>query len=210
MNYLNKNNVLNKHWRYSQIERTINNRIYCGDFIVHKGQQNEVIYEDVVEGLISREMWLDCQNQKGKNSRNYTRGIAYLFLQKVHCPKCHSLIASRSPGGKKKDDYVYYRCHNCKMYINENEIINQIKNIMEKLNSDNIITENSLDLDDINLYRDIHKIKQIKINEYYKDQIMLWISWSKEKQQELFMKYIESIELEINNGKIEVKLKLEE
>lgn len=75
---------------------------------------------------------------------------------------------------------------------------------MEKLNSDNIITENSLDLDDINLYRDINKIKQIKINEYYKDQIMLWISWSKEKQQELFMKYIESIELEMNNDKIEV------
>lgn len=276
MNYLNKNNVLNKHWRYSQIERTINNRIYCGDFIVHKGKQDELIYEDVVEGLISREMWLDCQNQKGKNSRNYTRSIVYLFLQKVHCPKCHSLMAGRSPGGKKKYDYVYYRCHNCKMYINENEIINQIKkivlalveydflvrdifapvlvnqlsdskdslnkelnnlnkqksrikeaykngvveleefaediklidskikNIVEKLNSDNIITENGLDLDDINLYRDINKIKQIKINEYYKDQIMLWISWSKEKQQELFMKYIESIELKINNDKIEV------
>lgn len=83
-------------------------------------------------------------------------------------------------------------------------IDSKIKNIVDKLNSDNIITENSLDLDDINLYRDINKIKQIKINEYYKDQIMLWISWSKEKQQELFMKYIESIELEMNNGKIEV------
>lgn len=83
-------------------------------------------------------------------------------------------------------------------------IDSKIKNIVDKLNSDNIITENSLDLDDINLYRDSNKIKQIKINEYYKDQIILWISWSKEKQQELFMKYIESIELEMNNGKIEV------
>ncbi|MBS5778197.1 MAG: recombinase family protein [Acholeplasma sp.] len=48
MNYLNKNNVLNKHWRYSQIEMTINNRICCGDFIVHKGKQDEVIYEKVL------------------------------------------------------------------------------------------------------------------------------------------------------------------
>lgn len=61
-------------------------------------------------------------------------------------------------------------------------IDSKIKNIVEKLNSDNIIAENSLELDDINLYRDIRKIKQIKINEYYKGQIMLWISWMKEKQ----------------------------
>ena len=46
------------------------------------------------------------------------------------------------------------------------------KDICNQINSDNIITENSLDLDDINLYRDINKIKQIKINEYYKDQII--------------------------------------
>lgn len=68
MNYLNMNNVLNKQWRYSMIEKIINNRIYCGDFILHKGKSNEIIYENVIEGLISRDKWIDCQNQKGKNS----------------------------------------------------------------------------------------------------------------------------------------------
>lgn len=276
MNYLNENNILNKNWRYSMIEQTISNRIYCGDFTLHKGKPDEIIYENVIEGLISKDMWMDCQKQKGRNSRNYTRTIVYLFLQKVHCPKCHSIMAGRSPGGEKKYDYVYYRCHKCKLYINENDIIKQIKKIIidlveydflvrdifapvltnrltssrenlitevnelnkqkeriktayttgvtpleefaedmklidtkidiinQKLNSDTFLTENKLDLDDINIYRDISKIKQIKLNEYYLDQVRLWVSWSKEKQQELFMKYVESIELGIINDKVEV------
>ncbi len=275
MNYLNENNILNKKWRYLMVEQIINNRIYCGDFILHKGKSNEIIYENVVEGIISKELWFDCQNQKGKNSRNYTRSIVYLFLQKVYCPKCHSLMAGKSPGGTKKYDYVYYRCHNCKTYINENEIVNQIKkvildlveydflvrgifapvlinknnskdnfdkeikelekqkkrikeaytkgivelnefsddikninnkieNIKNKIN--NNINVHNLDLDDINLYRDIEKIKQVKLNQYYKDEIMLWKSWTKEKQQELFIKYIDSIELEFVKDKIEIKI----
>lgn len=276
MNYLNINNVLNKHWRYSMVEKIINNRIYCEDFILHKGKSNEIIYENVIEGLISREKWIDCQNQKGKNSRNYTRTIIYLFLQKVICPKCHTVMAGRSPGAEKKYDYVYYRCHKCKLYVNELDIVkelkkiildlvecdllvrdifapiltnklnepknnlkyklndlykqkdrikeaykkgvvnldefgedikfinNQINSINLKLNNDNLLTQHNLDLDDITLYRDVHKIKQIKISQYYQDQMLLWVSWSKEKQQELFMRYIDSIELEINNKKIEV------
>ena len=90
MNDLNKQNALNKKWLYSHVENIINNRIYCGDFVYHKGKKDEHIYENVVEGIISRETWFDCQNQKGKNSRNYTRTIYYLFLQKLYCPKCHT------------------------------------------------------------------------------------------------------------------------
>ncbi|MEG1506657.1 MAG: recombinase family protein [Bacilli bacterium] len=267
MNYLNLNNVLNKNWRYSMIEQIISNRIYCGDYVHHKGKKDEYIYENVVEPLISRELWIDCQNQKGKNSRNYTKTIVYLFLQKVHCPKCGKLMAGRSPGGDKKYDYVYYRCHHCHTYVNENVIINDIKKIIlelveydflvrdifvpiltNKKENNNInneketkdlikqksrikeaykngiielnefaddlklidsklniiknqtikkepITKYDLDLDDINLYKDINKIKEIKLNQYYQEQIMLWLNWSKEKQQQLFMKYIDSIEL---------------
>lgn len=107
MNYLNENNVLNKKWRYSMVEQIINNRIYCGDFILHKGKSNEIIYENVVEGIISKELWIDCQNQKGKNSRNYTRSIVYPFVQKVYCPKCDSLMVGKSPDGTKTGTLVY-------------------------------------------------------------------------------------------------------
>lgn len=87
MNNLNKRNALNKNCLYSHVKNIINNRIYCGDFVYHKGKKDKHIYENVVEGIISREMWFNCQHQKGKNSRNYTRTIYYLFLQKLYCPK---------------------------------------------------------------------------------------------------------------------------
>ena len=54
LNYLNDNNVLNKKWYYSNIEKIINNRIYCGDYVWNKGTKNETIYENVVEPIISR------------------------------------------------------------------------------------------------------------------------------------------------------------
>ena len=133
LNYLNDNNVLNKKWYYSNIEKIINNRIYCGDYVWNKGTKNKTIYENIVEPIISRKFWLDCQNQKGKNSRNYTRTIYYLFLQKVHCPKCHRLMAGRSPGGKKKYDYVYYHCRKCNLYTNEDLIVKDISQIILNL-----------------------------------------------------------------------------
>ena len=267
LNYLNDNNVLNKKWYYSNIEKIINNRIYCGDYVWNKGTKNETIYENVVEPIISRKFWLDCQNQKGKNSRNYTRTIYYLFLQKVHCPKCHRLMAGRSPGGKKKYDYVYYNCKKCNLYINEDLIIKDISQIIlnlieydylihdvfipytETIQADSLETLNMelddlknqkqrikdaykkgkvdidlftedlkyidtrikllketiskneehdkhhIDVDDINLYKDINKIKKIKLKNAYEKEYQKWLSWSKEKQQEMMMKYIESIEL---------------
>ena len=267
LNYLNDNNVLNKKWYYSNIEKIINNRIYCGDYVWNKGTKNETIYENVVEPIISRNLWLDCQNQKGKNSRNYTRTIYYLFLQKVHCPKCYRLMAGRSPGGKKKYDYVYYNCKKCNLYINEDLIIKDISQIIlnlieydylihdvfipytETIESDSLEALNMelddlknqkqrikdaykkgkvdidlftedlkyietrikllketmskneenekhhIDVDDINLYKDINKIKKIKLKNAYEKEYQKWLSWSKEKQQEMMMKYIESIEL---------------
>ena len=51
----------------------------------------------------------------------------------MHCPKCHRLIAGRSPGGKKKYDYVYYNCKKCNLYINEDLIIKDISQIILNL-----------------------------------------------------------------------------
>ena len=33
-------------------------------------------------------------------------------------------MAGRSPGGNKKYDYVYYRCHKCHTYVNEKRLSN--------------------------------------------------------------------------------------
>ena len=42
MNDLNKRNALNKKWLYSHVENIINNRIYCGDFVYHKGKKMNI------------------------------------------------------------------------------------------------------------------------------------------------------------------------
>ena len=278
MNDLNDRKVLNKFWRYSMVESIINNRIYCGDFVWHKGKKDEMIYENVVEGLITREMWFDCQSQKGKNSRNYTRTITYLFLQKVHCPKCGEIMAGRSPGGRKKYDYVYYRCQYCNIFVNEKDILNEVRKIIvdlveydflvhnlfapvifknENNSNDNLLLQEkefnkqkerikeaykkgiveleefsedlkfidsklkdikskleqdgtkdflNANLDDISLYKDLSKIENIKMDPDRLNLLDVWSTWDRTFQQELFMKYIESIDLTFNSNH---KIKLE-
>ena len=49
----------------------LENEIYKGDFIHGKRTKNPTYYEDVVEPIISKEMWADCQVQKKKNSKAF-------------------------------------------------------------------------------------------------------------------------------------------
>ncbi|MEG1313904.1 MAG: recombinase family protein, partial [Bacilli bacterium] len=59
----------NKKWKDSIIQKIIDNRLYMGDYeqykIIGKKQNLEtVIYKDVVEPIITRRMWEECQQQK--------------------------------------------------------------------------------------------------------------------------------------------------
>lgn len=52
--------------------------------IVKKEQKEPVIDMNVVEPIISRAMWEECQHQKEINQRTYTRDRVYLFFQKLN------------------------------------------------------------------------------------------------------------------------------
>jgi len=79
----NEEKVLGKiNWRDTTILKIISNEIYKGDYVSGKRSGNSVYYENVVEPLVSKELWENCQAQKKKNSRNYMRTQTYLFLQK--------------------------------------------------------------------------------------------------------------------------------
>ena len=81
-NVFNEEKVLGKtNWRDSSIYTIIENPIYKGDFIHGKRTKSPTYYEDVVEPLISKELWEECQVQKKKNSRNYKRNEDYLFYK---------------------------------------------------------------------------------------------------------------------------------
>ena len=76
----NEEKVLGKtNWRDTTILKIISNEIYKGDYVSGKRSGNSVYYENVVEPLVSKELWENCQVQKKKNSRNYMRTQTYLF-----------------------------------------------------------------------------------------------------------------------------------
>jgi len=130
-NILNEEKVLSpKKWKDSKIEKIINNRIYVGDYErfkrVAKEQGKEpVIYPNVVEPIITRAMFEDVQIQKEKNQRAYCRDRVYIFMQKMICPKCGKIMQCKGTGGKKKK-YMYYHCTDCKIYLREDLIEEEV------------------------------------------------------------------------------------
>lgn len=132
-NYLNKEKILNKKWRDCMIMKVIDNVIYRGDYIDGKTTGKPILYEDVVEPLIPKDLWHECQNQKGKNSRNYTRDVIYLFLQKIKCSKCGRIMAGKAPGASKKHRYIYYKCADCNDYIREDYLESKLVPLIMQL-----------------------------------------------------------------------------
>jgi len=59
-----------------------------GDFVHDKRTEHPTYYANVVEPIISHELWDECQVQKKKNAKSYQRTLTYLYLQKLICPKC--------------------------------------------------------------------------------------------------------------------------
>ena len=66
-NVLNEKKVLGKtNWRDSTIFNLLSNEIYKGDFVHGKRTKKPTYYNDVVEPLVSKEFWEECQVQKKK------------------------------------------------------------------------------------------------------------------------------------------------
>lgn len=122
-NILNEEQVLNKtNWRDSTIVGILQNEIYKGDFVHGKRTKRPTYYSDVVEPIISKELWEECQVQKKKNSRSYQRTLNYLFLQKLKCPKCGRILGGKATTKKNGNSYFYYYCNDCKLTIKESVV----------------------------------------------------------------------------------------
>lgn len=140
----NEEQVLGKtNWKDTGILRIISNEVYKGDYVHGKRTNHPTLYRDVVEPIISKEMWDNCQVQKKKNQKNYMRTQTYIFLQKLKCPKCGRILAGGASHKIKSDKwYFYYRCENCKNNIHEDKIENKIKVLLaDILEYDNVVNE---------------------------------------------------------------------
>jgi site-specific DNA recombinase len=143
-NIYNKENVLGKtNWKDTGILRIISNEVYKGDYVHGKRTNHPTLYKDVVEPIVSKEMWDNCQVQKKKNQKNYMRTQTYIFLQKLKCPKCGRILAGGASHKIKSDKwYFYYRCGNCKSNIHEDKIEDKIKVLLaDILEYDNVVNE---------------------------------------------------------------------
>ena len=133
-NILNEEQVLGKtNWRDSTITAILENEVYKGDFVHGKRTKHPTYYENVVEPLVSKEMWEDCQAQKKKNSRAYQRTLTYLFLQKIRCPKCNNLMGGKATKKKNGNVYYYYYCNDCKLNLKENVIEEHFANFINEI-----------------------------------------------------------------------------
>ena len=134
-NIFNEEELLKpKKWKDTTIQKIIDNKIYMGDYeqfkrIAKNKQIEPVVYMNVVEPIISRAVWEECQHQKEKNQRTYTRDRVYLFFQKIKCPICGRIMKCKGSGGKKKK-YMYYNCEKCHLNFREDKIEELLTNFI--------------------------------------------------------------------------------
>lgn len=137
-NYFKENNIYpSKRWKDTTIQKIIDNKIYMGDYEQYKriGKKNNlepIIYMNVVEPIISRAKWEECQRQKERNQRSYTRDRIYTFFQRLKCPKCGRIMKCKGSGGKKRR-YMYYTCEKCHINFNESHVEQLLENFIYDL-----------------------------------------------------------------------------
>lgn len=173
-NIFNEENVANKRWRDNTILEMIENPLYKGDFIHGKKTNNPIYYENVVEPIVSKEMWESCQVQKKKNSRNYMRIKEYLFLQKLKCPKCGRIMGGKATYKKKNDTtYYYYGCEKCKNNIKEDKIEESIIHLLSDiLEYDSVVNEFFLPMLKTKLENPkVELSKELKVQEMKKERV---------------------------------------
>lgn len=202
----NKEQVLGKtNWRDSSIVAILENEIYKGDFVHGKRTKHPTYYENVVEPIVSKEMWEECQVQKKKNSKSYQRTLTYLFLQKLRCPKCNRILGGKATQKKNGNIYYYYYCHDCKINFKESLVEEYFNDFVNELvEYDSVVNQFFLPMikqkfdepqeelkKDINKQKDkIERIKRAYINgvfslEEYNDERKLVESALEKLQNEL-------------------------
>jgi len=134
-NIYNKEQILGKtNWLDSTISRMITNEIYKGDYVHGRSTKHPTYYENVVEPLVSKEKWEDCQYQKQRNARHYERTATYLFTNKLKCSKCGCFLGGSATTKKNGIKYYYYKCGKCKTYFSEIDIEERLKGFLIELN----------------------------------------------------------------------------
>lgn len=202
----NEENVLNKHWATTTVDKILSNKIYIGSIEhVKRDKKNTQIFEDVVPAIIDKTTFECVQKRKEKNLKNYKRKRTYIFMQKILCPKCHKIMGGESSTSGTGDKHIYYKCNCCKRRISEKKIESELMKFLNDMLDFFLIIDNSFKP---SMCRDIEEeiIKYEKMEHELNDKI------TKIKQEFMdgkiaaksFEKELHYLEKEIKN--IEIKI----
>lgn len=170
-----------RKWNDSSISCILNNKCYMGTYEYRKCLENKDTIEivDIVPKIISKELYNDCQEMIARNGRNYYRSKNYLFIQKLVCPHCGRIMACNGVKNKMKNDYLYYKCKDCGIYVREslieNALLTELNNLLELsniINSNCCITD-SRTAEKYNSCKLEHKIRFAIDEKIIKDKMTL-------------------------------------
>ena len=215
-NILNEEKVLDKtNWRDSTILNILENPIYKGDFIHGRRTKHPTYYFDVVEPLVSKEYWEECQVQQKKNSRSFQRTLTYLFMQKLKCPKCKRILGGKATTKKNGNSYYYYYCHDCKISFKESEIEKTIDEYMDSIvEYDSIVNQYFLPMikqkienpkEELEKELKSQKSKFDRIREAYINEVFTLKEYNEQRKK--VEKTINDLETKLNETEVCEKLK---
>lgn len=163
----NQEKIIYRRWTDSSISCILNNKSYMGTYEYRKSLKDKDTVEivGIVPAIITEDLFNDCQEMICRNGRNYYRSKQYLFMQKLVCPNCGRIMACNGVKNKMKNDYRYYKCKDCGVYIREELIeyslikeLNSLLVISNLINDTNYITD-SKTANKFNKCRLDHKIR---------------------------------------------------
>lgn len=211
----NEENVLNKHWATTTVDKILSNKIYIGS-IEHgkRNKKNTQIFEDVVPVIIDKTTFECVQKRKEKNIKNYKRKRTYIFMQKILCPKCHKIMGGESSTSGTGDKHIYYKCNCCKRRISEKKIESELMKFLNDMLDFFLIIDNSFkpsmcrDIDEEitaksfekelhylekeikNIEIKITELKDLKQNNEHKQDVELFFNMKEIEKLKLKSKYV--------------------
>jgi len=199
----NSENVLNRHWATTTVDKMLSNQLYIGNMEYGKRTNGQVqVFEDVVPAIIDKTTFNMVQKRKEKNLKNFTRKLTYIFMQKIKCPKCNKIMGGCSSTSKNNAKHLYYKCAGCGMRINEKRIEKPLMKFLNDMLDFFLIIDNSfkpsLNKDtenDIKKYQKIEsdlKIKETRIKKAFVDGLI---------EPTALQKELNEIEKDINKTK---------
>ena len=140
----NEENVLNRHWATTTIDKILSNKIYIGNVEYGKRDKKNVqLFENVVPPIIDKTTFECVQKRKDKNLKNFKRKRTYIFMQKILCPKCHKIMGGESSTSGTGDKHIYYKCNCCKKRISEKKIEKELMKFLNDMLDFFLIIDNS-------------------------------------------------------------------